>query len=118
MQGLTHGEFNFEVDACAIAFNYYKSCINGVKLLWCVKWQLFWEEGNSPGSQKAGENAASVLPGEIPPADSAQPLRELLGLGIILSLRAEKPQILNPGLGPRPLGVPPGAGSPCDGVRM
>jgi len=23
-----------------------------------MKWQLFWEEGNSPGSQKAYENAA------------------------------------------------------------
>lgn len=51
-----------------------------------MKWQLFWEEGNSPGSQKAYENAAYVLPGEISLAVSTQPFRQFSGLKSNLKL--------------------------------
>lgn len=118
MQGLTRGEYHFEADAGAVAFNWYKSCIKGVKLPWCVKWQLCWREDNSPGSQKAGEDAASVLPGEIAPADPAQP-RGAPGAGDNPQPWCRKASDPEPGAcTPTLRGArgPAGAGSPRDGV--
>lgn len=45
-----------------------------------MKLQLFWEEGNRPGSQTAQENPLQILPGEISLAASMQPLSHFLGL--------------------------------------
>lgn len=84
IQQWTHSEHNFQVDTYAVAFNYYKSCINRAKSLrnisQCMKQQLFWEGGSSPGSQIAQENPMQNLPGEISLAASTQPLSQLLGL--------------------------------------